>query len=63
MPDELVREIADFIAFVLARRRTPSPYADWTEEEWHQFALSQFLRETDDDVEYTLDDAVEVYNR
>lgn len=59
--DELIREIADFVAFVLARRRMLAPYADWTQDEWHQFALSQFLRETEDDVEYSLDDAQEVY--
>ena len=61
LPDELIREIADFVAFVLARRRMLEPYTNWTEDDWQQFTLSQFFRDTDDDIEYSLDDAQEVY--
>ena len=60
LPDEIVHEVAEFMAFVLARRRMTQPYADWTDDDWQQFALAQFVRETDNDVEYTLDDAREV---
>jgi len=62
LPDDVLVEIADFAAFVLARRRSTAPYADWSEREWQEFALGQFLRESDD-VEYTLADAEEVYRR
>ena len=62
LPDDVLVEIADFAAFVLARRRSTAPYADWSEREWQKFAVSQFLRESDD-VEYTLADAEEVYRR
>ena len=62
LPDDALVEIADFAAFVLARRRSTALYADWSEREWQKFALGQFLRESDD-VEYTLADAEEVYRR
>jgi hypothetical protein len=62
LPDDLLTEIADFTAFILARRQGTTTYADWSEGDWRQFALGHFLRETDD-VEYTLADAVEIYKR
>ena len=62
LPDDVLVEIADFAAFILARRRSTAPYADWSEPEWQKFALGQFLRESDD-VEYTLAAAEEVYRR
>jgi len=61
LPDEIIVELADFTAFVLARRKIPAQYADWDRMQWQEFALGQFLRATDDDVEYTLEDAKEVY--
>lgn len=62
LPDDLLTEIADFAAFILARRQGSFTYADWTESEWRQFSLGQFLREADD-VEYTLADAEEIYQK
>jgi hypothetical protein len=62
LPDDIIVEIADFAAFILARRQGRLIYADWTESEWQQFALGQFLREADN-VEYSLDDAQEIYRR
>ena len=62
LPDDLLAEIADFAAFILARRQGTAPYADWSEGEWYKFALGQFLREADD-VEYTLADAEEVFRK
>jgi hypothetical protein len=62
LPDDILTEIADFTAFVLARRQGTPSYANWSESEWRRFALGQFLRESDD-VEYTLADAEEVYRR
>ncbi len=60
LPDDLLTEIADFAAFILARRQSASTYTDWSEREWRQFSLGQFLREADE-VEYTLADAQEIY--
>jgi len=61
LPDEIIVELADFTAFVLARRKIPLQYVKWHPTQWQEFALGQFLRATDDDVEYTLEDAKEVY--
>ncbi len=62
LPDDLLTEIADFAAFILARRQGSPAYTDWSDSEWRQFALGQFLREADD-AEYTLADAEEIYKR
>lgn len=62
LPDDLVREIADFMAFVLARRESAEKIHDWEEDEWQDFALRSFFRESDE-VTYTLNDAQEVYHK
>jgi hypothetical protein len=61
LPDEIVQEVADFVAFILARRGMVN-YEDWTEQEWRTLSAAQFLKEADD-VEYSLDDAEEIYQR
>ncbi len=63
LPDDLIAEIADFTAFVLACRRKAIDYTDWDQTQWRAFVLEQFLRESDEDVEYTLEDAKEVYHQ
>ncbi len=63
LPDELVAEIADFTAFVLARRRKSVTYSEWDQNQWREFVLEQFLRESDDNIEYTLEDAKEIYQQ
>ena len=60
-PDDLLPEIADFIAFVVTRRQGAT-YVDWTAPEWRDFTLTQFMRETEDDVEYSLEDAQEIFH-
>ena len=62
LPDDMVQFIADFIAFVVARRQKTVSYSDWNNEQWQEFALDQFLRE-DDEVKYSLDDAQEIYHK
>jgi hypothetical protein len=63
LPDHIVNEIADFTAFILARHQIPMPYLEWTEAQWKALSLSQFFRDADDDVAYTINDAEEVYTR
>lgn len=60
LPDEVVEQIADFTLFVMARRQIPPAYSDWDHTQWQAFILEQFFRE-DDEVEYTLGDAQEIY--
>jgi hypothetical protein len=55
-----VEEIADFTMFIMARRQIKPEYEDWNEKLWQDFALQQFFRE-DEEVDYTLNDAQEVY--
>lgn len=61
LPDEVVEQIADFTLFVMSRRQIDPLYTDWDHGQWSTLALAQFFRE-DDDVEYTLQDAQEVYH-
>lgn len=61
LPDEVVEEIADFTMFVMARRQIKPEYEEWGNKLWQDFALKQFFRE-DDEVEYTLNDAKEIYH-
>lgn len=61
LPDEVVQQIADFALFVTVRRQMPSAYADWDQNQWQVFAWEQFFREADN-VEYSLEDAQEIYH-
>lgn len=61
LPDDIVQQIADFALFVMARRNISSNYVDWNSDQWQAFVLEQFFRE-EDEVEYSLEDAQEVYH-
>lgn len=61
LPDEVVEQIAEFTLFVAARRGLASSYEDWDRDQWQQFVLGQLLRDDDNEVTYSLDDAAEVY--
>ena len=60
LPDELVEQIVDFTIFVMARRQIKPTYDDWSQGQWQEFTLAQFFRE-EDEVEYILNEAKEVY--
>jgi hypothetical protein len=64
LPDELVEEVADFVLFLAAKQKISPNYQDWDERQWQEFALGQFFRAEDeeDEVEYSLKDAREVYH-
>ena len=57
LPDEIVQEIADFTLFLMARRKIAPLYTDWDNTQWQDFSLSQFFRDEDEQIEYTLNDA------
>ncbi|MBE2198171.1 MAG: hypothetical protein IAE79_06135 [Anaerolinea sp.] len=61
LPDDIVQQIVDFTFFIMDRRDIAPLYADWTNNQWQDFSLEQFFRE-DDEVEYTLEDAQEIYH-
>jgi len=61
LPDEVVEQVADFTLFLMARRQIAPSYTDWKSNEWQEFSLEQLFRE-DDEVEYSLEDAQEIYH-
>ena len=61
LPDDIVQQIADFALFMIARQRLSSTYVDWDDSQWQDFVLGQFFREADE-VEYTLEDAQEIFH-
>ncbi len=60
LPDDVVEQIADFALFVMARRQITPSYVEWGSNQWQDFALGQLFRE-DDEIEYSLEDAQEIY--
>lgn len=64
LPESILVEVSDFASFLMARHEvtTGAGIGDRAEDAWRAFALEQFLRGYDDDeVEYALGDALEVY--
>ena len=67
LPDDIVEQIADFTLFMMARRQIKPAYSEWQENQWRTFTLEQFFRrdfndeQEDEEVEYSLEDAKEVY--
>lgn len=61
LPDDVVEQVADFALFLMTRRQMAPKYADWKSKEWQAFSLEQLFRE-DDEVEYSLEDAQEIYH-
>lgn len=61
LPDEVVEQIADFTLFVMSRRQISPSYAEWGHTQWQAFTLEQFFQE-EDEVEYTMEDAQEIYH-
>ena len=62
LPDDIVEQIANFTLFIMAQKHIHPIYEEWQGQQWQDFALEQFFRE-DDDVEYSLQDAQEIYHR
>ncbi|MDX1416487.1 MAG: hypothetical protein R3293_19965 [Candidatus Promineifilaceae bacterium] len=60
LPDDIVRQIADFALFLKAKRQISPSYADWNPDQWPDFVLENFFVD-DDEVEYSLRDAREIY--
>jgi len=60
LPDRVVEQVANFIQLVATEQNNFSEYANWKSKDWQEFSLQQFFRD-EDEVEYTLEDAQEVY--
>jgi hypothetical protein len=61
LPDHIVEQIASLILSITTQQKIPvSEYRDWQSTQWQDFALMQLFGE-DDEIEYSLDDAQEIY--
>jgi hypothetical protein len=59
LPDHLIEQIARFTQILTVRQEIPK-YSDWESGQWQEFSLAQFFSE-DDEIEYFLEDAQEIY--
>ena len=62
LPADILHEVADFMSFVV-ERRFRGKIDDWDDETWQKMALEQFFRDDESGASYTLEDAVEVYEK
>ena len=62
LPDRVIEQIANFIQLVATEQNNIPEYAYWKIKDWQDFSLQQFFRDKDE-VEYTLEDAQEVYRQ
>jgi hypothetical protein len=62
LPDRVVEQVAKFIQLVATEQNSIPEYAYWESKDWQEFSLQQFFLD-EDEVEYTLEDAQEVYRR
>ncbi|WP_069790852.1 hypothetical protein A5482_013805 [Cyanobacterium sp. IPPAS B-1200] len=61
LPDEIVEKIAQFtLSITNDYDINVAQYTDWQKKGWQEFSLSQFFSD-DDDIEYYLEDAQEIY--
>jgi hypothetical protein len=60
LPDDVVEQIADFTLFLMTKRQLTSNYIEWDDSQWQEFALEQLFSD-DDEIEYCLEDAQEIY--
>ena len=60
LPDHIVEQITSFTQFISTHQNGISEYTNWQNEEWQEFSLDQFFRE-EDEIEYSLEDAQEIY--
>ncbi|CAK0757540.1 conserved hypothetical protein [Gammaproteobacteria bacterium] len=62
LPDDVIEQLAEFTLFIMKRKKIIPLYEEWAEHQWRDFALDQFFREADD-IEYSLADAQEIYEK
>jgi hypothetical protein len=62
LPDHIVEQIANFTRLISIHQNNISEYTNWQNEDWQEFSLEQFFRE-EDEIEYSLEDAQEIYQQ
>jgi hypothetical protein len=61
LPDHLVEQIAKFTRLISTHQNNISEYTNWQNKDWQKFSLDQFFCE-EDEIEYSLEDAQEIYH-
>ena len=60
LPDHIVEQIANFTQLISTQSKKIYDYSEWQNKDWQEFSLEQFFREKDE-IEYSLEDAQEIY--
>ena len=60
LPDHIVEKISNFTRLISPEPNNISEYTNWQDEDWQKFSLEQFFKE-EDEIEYSLADAQEIY--
>ena len=60
LPDDIVEKIANFTRLISPEPNDIPEYSNWQDEDWQKFSLEQFFKE-EDEIEYSLADAQEIY--
>jgi hypothetical protein len=60
LPDHIVEKIANFTQLIATEPNNILEYTNWQDEDWQKFSLEQFFKE-EDEIEYFLIDAQEIY--
>ncbi|MCF3572639.1 hypothetical protein L2E69_19640 [Planktothrix agardhii 1806] len=58
--DHIVEKIANFTRLIATEPNNILEYTNWQDEDWQKFSLEQFFKE-EDEIEYSLADAQEIY--
>ncbi len=62
LPDHIVEQIANFTLLITTHQNNISEYTNWQDQDWQEFSLERFFRE-EDEIEYSLEDAQEIYQQ
>jgi hypothetical protein len=60
LPDRIVEKIANFTSSIITEQDNRPEYSNWENKDWQEFSLQIFLND-DDEIEYSLKDAQEIY--
>ena len=60
LPDHIVEQIANFTSSIITQQSNMPEYSNWDDKDWQEFSLQNFFRE-ENEIEYCLEDAQEIY--
>jgi hypothetical protein len=60
LPDHIVEQIANFTSSIITQQSNIPQYSNWEDKDWEEFSLQNFFRE-ENEIEYCLEDAQEIY--